>query len=347
MQRVAIARALANRPALLLADEPTGELDDRTSEHIADLFERVNADGTAILVVTHNPALAARAARRLAMASGRMVAMILRLALRSLAMRPMRTAVLAIGFGLGIAVMAELVGVGEVILEQAHSPALAGGGDLVVSGAYGSLESARFVLAHVLGSDRLRARVRAASPFRKATLYLMQKDGPIPVTVRGGVPDREHAIGDPEVADATRNGATHRATTRGPRRRRASCCGRWIVFIPCRLAAPARVSVAASWAEWLYFNGRSADGSLRFYLTFLSRGSRARSAQRPRDRAPAAESARRDDELHRSGGGRRRARCWRARRTSTRAAAACASHAGRHLPHHARPAAAPAERPGR
>jgi len=70
MQRVAIARALANRPALLLADEPTGELDDQTSGHIADLFDRVNADGTAILVVTHNPALAARASRRLAMASG-------------------------------------------------------------------------------------------------------------------------------------------------------------------------------------------------------------------------------------------------------------------------------------
>jgi putative ABC transport system ATP-binding protein len=73
MQRVAIARALANRPALLLADEPTGELDDGTSQHIADLFDRVNADGTAILLVTHNPALAARAARRLSMASGRVV----------------------------------------------------------------------------------------------------------------------------------------------------------------------------------------------------------------------------------------------------------------------------------
>jgi putative ABC transport system ATP-binding protein len=73
MQRVAIARALANRPALLLADEPTGELDERTSDHIADLFDRVNGDGTAILVVTHNPALAARASRRLAMASGRVV----------------------------------------------------------------------------------------------------------------------------------------------------------------------------------------------------------------------------------------------------------------------------------
>ena len=72
MQRVAIARALANRPALLVADEPTGELDEETGEHIAHLFDRVNADCTAILVVTHNPALARRASRRLAMASGRL-----------------------------------------------------------------------------------------------------------------------------------------------------------------------------------------------------------------------------------------------------------------------------------
>ena len=72
MQRVAIARALANRPALLVADEPTGELDEDTGEHIAKLFERVNADGTALLVVTHNPALARRAARRLTMSSGRL-----------------------------------------------------------------------------------------------------------------------------------------------------------------------------------------------------------------------------------------------------------------------------------
>jgi putative ABC transport system ATP-binding protein len=74
MQRVAIARALANRPPLLLADEPTGELDDASGEQIADLFDRVQADGTAIVVVTHNPAVAGRAGRRLAMKSGRMVA---------------------------------------------------------------------------------------------------------------------------------------------------------------------------------------------------------------------------------------------------------------------------------
>jgi putative ABC transport system ATP-binding protein len=73
MQRVAIARALANRPALLVADEPTGELDEETGEHIARLFDRVNADGTAILVVTHNAALAARASRRLAMKSATVI----------------------------------------------------------------------------------------------------------------------------------------------------------------------------------------------------------------------------------------------------------------------------------
>jgi putative ABC transport system ATP-binding protein len=73
MQRVAIARALANRPALLLADEPTGELDEDTGLQIATLFDRVHTDGTAIVVVTHNPAVAARAGRHLMMKSGRMV----------------------------------------------------------------------------------------------------------------------------------------------------------------------------------------------------------------------------------------------------------------------------------
>jgi putative ABC transport system ATP-binding protein len=71
MQRVAIARALANRPRLLLADEPTGELDEETGEQIADVLDRVNADGTAVVVVTHNPALARRASRQLTMRGGR------------------------------------------------------------------------------------------------------------------------------------------------------------------------------------------------------------------------------------------------------------------------------------
>jgi putative ABC transport system ATP-binding protein len=72
MQRVAIARALANRPALLLADEPTGELDEATGEQIAALLDRVHADGTAIVVVTHNAELARRAQRRVSMRDGRL-----------------------------------------------------------------------------------------------------------------------------------------------------------------------------------------------------------------------------------------------------------------------------------
>ena len=62
-QRVAIARALANRPALLLADEPTGELDAKTGEDVIGLLGQLNADGTTIVVVTHDEDLA-RAARR-------------------------------------------------------------------------------------------------------------------------------------------------------------------------------------------------------------------------------------------------------------------------------------------
>ncbi len=71
MQRVAIARALANRPRVLLADEPTGELDQSTGDQIAALLDRVNADGTAIVIVTHDPALAERCRRELTMRDGR------------------------------------------------------------------------------------------------------------------------------------------------------------------------------------------------------------------------------------------------------------------------------------
>jgi putative ABC transport system ATP-binding protein len=74
MQRVAIARALANRPAILLADEPTGELDAATGREILDLFRRLNRDGTTLLVVTHDERLAAEAGRIVHMLDGRIVA---------------------------------------------------------------------------------------------------------------------------------------------------------------------------------------------------------------------------------------------------------------------------------
>ena len=70
MQRVAIARALANRPVIVLADEPTGELDAATGQGILDLFRRLNADGVTLVVVTHDERLAGEAGRVIHMIDG-------------------------------------------------------------------------------------------------------------------------------------------------------------------------------------------------------------------------------------------------------------------------------------
>lgn len=72
-QRVAIARALANKPALLLADEPTGELDAKTGAEIISLFGKLNQDGTTIVVVTHDEDLASSAKRKIHMRDGLIV----------------------------------------------------------------------------------------------------------------------------------------------------------------------------------------------------------------------------------------------------------------------------------
>ena len=190
--------------------------------------------------------------------------MIVRLAIRSLATRPLRTALLACGFGFGIAVMAALLGVGEVILAQSRSPALQGGGDVVLSGRFGLIDSARFLLANVMGTPDVAARITAASPSRRTSLYLIQGERAIPIVAKGGVPSLEKAVEDPEVTAiaAWRDRPADRA---------------WLAPAPGDLLramdrfhpVPELPEFSSSWAEWLYFNGRTTDGRTRFYLTFL------------------------------------------------------------------------------
>ena len=73
-QRVAIARALANEPAVVLADEPTGNLDNHNAGRVAEIFDALAANGQTIVYVTHDRELAARAARQIRMVDGRIVA---------------------------------------------------------------------------------------------------------------------------------------------------------------------------------------------------------------------------------------------------------------------------------
>lgn len=73
-QRIALARALFNAPAVLLADEPTGQLDSRTSVEILELFSQINQEGTTIIVVTHAPETASTAKRTITIKDGKIIA---------------------------------------------------------------------------------------------------------------------------------------------------------------------------------------------------------------------------------------------------------------------------------
>jgi hypothetical protein len=169
--------------------------------------------------------------------------------------------VLAAGFGLGVAVMAILLGVGRVVLEQARAPELNGGGDVLVTGHAGTVTAARVLLAGALDAAPLRSWTRAASPWSRATLYVVDDRGSLPIRARGGIPSLEQALGDPEVegqpwGDTSADAQWTRASTDDLLR-----------SIDRFHAVPDVPDHASSWAEWLYFNGRAADA--RFYLTFM------------------------------------------------------------------------------
>jgi hypothetical protein len=201
--------------------------------------------------------------------------MMLRVAWRSLMTRPARAAVLAAGFGFGIGVMAALLGVGQVILEQAHAPALSGGGDLVMYGPFGSVSSARFLISSVFTAPDVAPRVRTASPSLAARLFLMTAKGPVTVEATAGIPSLEKSLGGEVSAVASWVDAP--GDERWVHPDRGDVLRAMDRFHP----VPDVNARAASWAEWLYFNGRSRDGRLRLYLTFLV-GPRAETAGKRR-----------------------------------------------------------------
>ena len=187
--------------------------------------------------------------------------MIGRLALRSLTAHPVRSAVLAAGFGVGVAVMAILLGVAAIVLEQAQSPALVGGGDVLIR--LSLPVPARLVLVgHAAVRCAATARSRGGAS-HTTDLYLLHDGRATRVAARGGIPSLERALGDPETAgmDAWRDTREDVAWTQAAAGRGAA--RRSIGF----MAMPDAPAWADSWAEWLYFNGRSSDA--RFYLTFM------------------------------------------------------------------------------
>ena len=186
--------------------------------------------------------------------------MIGRLAVRSLTAHPVRSAILAAGFGTGVAVMAILLGVAEVVLDQAQSPALVGGGDVVIR--LDPRLPARLLLSGTLQSDTLRPRIRIAAPFETSSLYLLRKGGATRVAARGGIPSLERALADKETADveAWSDSAADLVWNQDTPEQVLKHIDR---FHPI----PDAPDWADSWAEWLYFNGHAANA--RFYLTFL------------------------------------------------------------------------------
>jgi hypothetical protein len=193
-----------------------------------------------------------------------------RLAFRSLTAHPVRSAVLAAGFGVGVAVMAILLGVAAIVLEQAQSPALVGGGDVNIR--LSLAVPARIVLSGTLQSDALRPRIRAAAASHTTDLFLLHNGKVTRVAARGGIPSVERELGDPEVTgmDAWRDTREDSEWTRQSPEAVLRQIDRFH-------GVPDVPEWSDSWAEWLYFNGRSSDA--RFYLTFMT-GPRTKSGDR-------------------------------------------------------------------
>ncbi len=188
--------------------------------------------------------------------------MTFRLALRALLAKPVRSAVLAGGFGFGIAVMAVLLGVGQVILEQARSPDLHGHGDVLIVSETRALEQGRFHAASLRRQQGLGPQIETISPGAADRLYVVGTSGVRAVDGSAGIPSLERALGDPIASriDAWRDAPGDAAWTAPDPDDLFRALDRFH-------APPSLPGYDESWAEWLYFKG--AAGGATFYLSFL------------------------------------------------------------------------------
>ena len=183
--------------------------------------------------------------------------MIGRLAIRSLTAHPVRSAVLAAGFGFGVAVMAILLGVAQIVLEQSRAPALVGGGDVLIR--LSDQVPGRLVMAGALQSAALRSRIRTAAPTHTAPLFLLHNGRATRVQSAAGSRVRPRAR-QPETS-AIAEWVDSPRTSVDPNTR-TKCCGMSIGFIRCPALPSGRGHRRSG-----YFNGRAPNA--RFYLTFM------------------------------------------------------------------------------
>ncbi len=210
--------------------------------------------------------------------------MIARLALRNFLYKPWRSALLFLGFGLGVGVMIVLLSIGEAMVTQAQDERLVGGGDITVlpegidlevlktgglGGLYFSIPDARFIYLQLLAAPRLAPLVRAVAPESEdKLLYLTTPDGvERPVRAAGELPSATRGVG---AAPTLRAGRW--VDDPGDRR--------WADPTPAELDAdidhfhrpPAALANRGSWAEWHYFNVVSADRRRWAFISFILAG---------------------------------------------------------------------------
>jgi hypothetical protein len=210
--------------------------------------------------------------------------MITRLALRNLALRPWRSALLLLGYSLGVGVMVVLLSIGEALLAQARDEKLVGGGDITVlpegidvevlktgglGGMFFSIDHAPFIYAQLLAAPRLATLVRAVAPqIEGKLLYARMRSGrELPVLASAEIPSRTAAVGGgPSIAAGSWADDEGDVAWRDPR--------------PAELRhaidhfhlPPAAARRDPTWAEWHYFNVLSPDAKRWAFVSFIVAG---------------------------------------------------------------------------